>query len=495
MARHAVILVHGMGEQVPMQTLRAFVDAVWTQAPDLVDPERPDPFTGKSPRVGVPNRSWSKPDDLSRSFELRKITTESAQTRTRVDFFEFYWAHHMAHNKWSDVIPWVANLLLRRPDQVPKPVKTIWLILWTATFAALAAMVFGLYNQAFGIERLGWGVFVWGLIAAVVSVVANALILTRFGDVARYVMAKPNNVATRQKIREQGVDFLERVLRAEDDDSQPRFDRVSVVAHSLGTIVAYDILSHTFARLNTVVDEGALAKNPDQPAREALESYLQGRHQQTGAESVLDMPMFHEKVDAARKEHLKQGGFWRISDFITLGSPLTHAEFMLARDAEALDYDMARRVFPTCPPVLEYDRTTQDWRAFYRPGIKVDDGVATPTGSPRVPHHGAMFALTKWTNIYSPVRAVVKGDLVSGPIKRLFGSKTPTTRMIGAVDKSVLPPVDDKGRPLAGHKRKWVTHNNYWSMNPKHATETRLKQGDVPHHIQTLRDALQVDQA
>ncbi|WP_147125273.1 hypothetical protein [Shimia ponticola] len=494
MARHAVILVHGMGEQTPMQTLRGFVDAVWTSDPDLVDPGRPDPFTGQTPRVNVPNRSWSKPDEMSNSFELRRITTESAQTGTRVDFFEFYWAHHMAHNKWSDVIPWVANLLLRRPDQVPTPVKTIWVILWTATLAALGAMIVGLYNQAFGIERLGWSVFVWGLIAAVVSVVANALVLTRFGDVARYVMAKPNNVATRQKIRQQGVDFLERILRAKDDKDKPMFERVSVVAHSLGTIVAYDILSHTFARINRHIDEAGLSANPAQPARDDLERLLQAEHAKAGPETVLDTNDFHGKIDAARHEHLDQGGLWRVSDFITLGSPLTHAEFMLARDAKALDYDMERRVFPTCPPILEYDRTSKDWRAFYRPGIKVNKGVDQPTGAPRIPHHGAMFALTKWTNIYSPVKAIVKGDLVSGPVRHIFGSKTPTTRMIGAVDKPVLPPVSPNGRPMAGHKRRWVTHNNYWSLNPKHASERRLGRGAVAHHIQTLRDALKVGQ-
>ncbi len=33
--KQAVILVHGMGEQVPMETLRGFVETMWIHNPDI----------------------------------------------------------------------------------------------------------------------------------------------------------------------------------------------------------------------------------------------------------------------------------------------------------------------------------------------------------------------------------------------------------------------------------------------------------------------------
>ena len=51
-SRQAVLLIHGIGEQRPMSTLRSFVAAL------------------------VGNSFRSKPDDLSKSFELRRLIYE-----------------------------------------------------------------------------------------------------------------------------------------------------------------------------------------------------------------------------------------------------------------------------------------------------------------------------------------------------------------------------------------------------------------------------------
>ena len=79
----AVVVIHGIGEQRPMETLPEFVKAVWGDDAELVHPSRAEVF--------------SKPELVSGSYELRRITTRqaSAGTRQRMDFFEFYWAHHM----------------------------------------------------------------------------------------------------------------------------------------------------------------------------------------------------------------------------------------------------------------------------------------------------------------------------------------------------------------------------------------------------------------
>ena len=63
--KQAVVVIHGMGEQRPMSTMRGFVEAVWTSDPAL------------NPRYapGQPNKSWVTPDDHTGSHELRRITT------------------------------------------------------------------------------------------------------------------------------------------------------------------------------------------------------------------------------------------------------------------------------------------------------------------------------------------------------------------------------------------------------------------------------------
>jgi len=80
--RQAVLLIHGMGEQRPMDTLRRFIRAVW-ETDDEVKHKFATPET------------YNKPDTISKSFELRKITTTKNQDERYTDFFEYYWAHRM----------------------------------------------------------------------------------------------------------------------------------------------------------------------------------------------------------------------------------------------------------------------------------------------------------------------------------------------------------------------------------------------------------------
>ena len=68
----AVVVIHGMGEQKPMQTLRSFVESAWQRDKDL--------FRGLTPKVDhSPWDVWSKPDHMSGSAELRRITTARAR--------------------------------------------------------------------------------------------------------------------------------------------------------------------------------------------------------------------------------------------------------------------------------------------------------------------------------------------------------------------------------------------------------------------------------
>ena len=41
--------------------------------------------------------------------------------------------------------------------------------------------------------------------------------------------------------------------------------------------------------------------------------------------------------------------------------------------------------------------------------------------SVQVPHHGGLFALTRWTNLYFPYRGLFDGDPIAGPLAEQFG--------------------------------------------------------------------------
>src|SRR5690349_459332 len=86
--RQAIVVIHGIGNQRPMDTLRPFVDAVLN-----VDP-----------RGENGARYYSKPDGLSSTFELRRL--QSRDSRPRTDYFELYWQHLVPTATWRKIYSW-----------------------------------------------------------------------------------------------------------------------------------------------------------------------------------------------------------------------------------------------------------------------------------------------------------------------------------------------------------------------------------------------------
>ncbi|MBS0124708.1 hypothetical protein [Thetidibacter halocola] len=465
--KQAVVILHGMGEQIPMQTLNSFVRSVWTTDTALVNPGKPDPNTGGRRKGNV---SWAKPDPRNNSTELRRITTERDEAGNYTDFYEYYWAHLMHGTTWEHVQTWIKDLLLRNPStRVPGRVFHAWVVLWIIALVVVGLTLWGLWPKAEAPKPwLAWLSALGGM--AVAAFVSDVLI-KRFGDVARYVKALPPNVARRQEIRQTGVDLLDRLIKSGE------YDRIVVVAHSLGSIVAYDILAMLFARYNTQLDDG----DPDemqQPERHALEEMIRA----AAAGGALDLDAFQDQQAKAQDEARAQGAGWIVTDFVTLGAPLAHAEFLMAESREDMRARQESRLLPTCPPVLEYDGTTKLAHFTYAGGRDRDPQDR------RLPHHAALFAYTRWTNLYSPEKAILTGDLISGPVAEVFGLKTDTGVLRGIRDIAVLPALDAAGKVAPGHRRSFFSHNNYWALDK--GTETG--RAAVPHHIAELRKAVRI---
>jgi len=298
-------------------------------------------------------------------------------------------------------------------------------------------------------------VLAWAVIGFYLAI--NAAFLQPYlGDAARYFRNSPANVAVRREIRKQAVDTLDYL------HTSGRYDRIIVVAHSLGCVVAYDMLRAYFSRVceelppvtelgQAAIDIDAASWQPDKPASPEEKRSLRGKARETIA-SIADATV--NKPLAARTHKS-----WLVTDFVTLGNALTHAHFLmcLGKTQEQLEKDFARRVmerdFPTCPPKkLPGDGLL----AFYNPNTKAKQF-----------HHGALFGLTRWTNIYFPLSQIFWGDAIGGPVAPIFGSHVidvpVSTRIKGGED--------------------FFTHTAYWDV-------AREPDGYAAPHVAALRKAV-----
>jgi hypothetical protein len=147
---------------------------------------------------------------------------------------------------------------------------------------------------------------------------------------------------------------------------------------------------------------------------------------------------------------------WIITDLVTLGSPLTHAEFLLAKSAENLEERKVAREYPASPPNCETQDPDVSMKA-HKAGLTVDPRQRRLFCYPVVGSeglwqldHGAPFAVVRWTNIHDPARFIFCGDIISGPVAPAFG---PGVRDV------------DLRRESRRQSRRF-SHTKYWSDEP-----------------------------
>lgn len=549
--RTAVLVVHGMGLQRPLDTVRELVNAVWLGGAES----------------GAEKKIWVHPERSGTDLDLPVITTNAipGTDGRRADFHELYWSHLMSETRAVAVLFWLFELVRKGP-RLNRGMNEVWwagavfmvlviqsislllllavarsthivdqpaslliapiqmfMILgaatcigstlqgstriakWAGAFTLGLAVVYaaatftpqteqfvtnllptgmalmatiilmgtrwGLpafavaYAMAFSFELLRqvltggtewlpwtltseWCAFAAWIIIAIYLIINAAFLQPYLGDAARYFRNAPSNVAVRREIRRQAVATLEALHRS------GKYDRIVIVAHSLGSVIAYDMLRAYFGRvfrhlpadapelksLIEDIDAGALT---DEAMRE------KGRALIAGLAGVVEERQAKGDADARA---------WLVTDFITLGSPLTHAHYFLCRgdDDAALEADFRRKVqereLPTCPPRL------------------IDgDGMLTHVHSrsrARRFHYGAIFALTRWTNLYFPKSQLFWGDAIGGPMSDVFGE--------AVFDVPVCK--NHQGEP------DFFSHRDYWDVA-----------GDGGYHgphIATLRDAI-----
>jgi hypothetical protein len=420
--RQAVVLIHGIGEQQPGEMLHSFL--------------------GSGVLGNKKTSAWIKPDRLSQSFELRMATLNSDDQRPTTDVFEIYWAHIIRDTTLDQLASWLAGLLMRWPLRripvnctaipsrkktwtwnVPGAIFPLWLFVWSI-------LLIGLLMVVGSVLQTGWSAWIVWLVSLPLLVLLVKILwqhlglplaINYLGDAARYLQPHPANIAHRQAIRTEGVELLERI------HDSGRYDRIVLVGHSLGSVIAYDILTHAWAKMNSIHHRPSLrpranGEGPFQSLR---------RVEKAAAENLQDSHQAQRLQHEAWKGMRVNTQPWLVTDLVTLGSPLAHAEFLLTRQAQSFQQLKRNRSLPTSPPWMEVKGpATLDAKRNPYPRLRFsyEQGYRTPLGDQQHTftfcHHAALFAVTRWSNVHTPTRQFgLSGDLVSGELgkKEVFG--------------------------------------------------------------------------
>lgn len=397
--RQAVVMIHGMGEQRPLETLNEFIRV------------------GLKPAIDGTRDYYSRPDRVTDSYEARRYlaprSVESGiEVHAQTEFFEYHWAHLMQGNKLTDLSPAFRRLLLQWPSRVPSGLRALWALIWIAI--ALAAWSFSvgpwshLQVARFTVSGIVGAILGGGLVALVATfLVADVIpgwLTSGFVDVVRYLDTSPRSYAVRHDIRKGIIDLLQGLHDAN------RYQRIVIVAHSLGSYIAYDAISYLWGQMGAEHRGPPLlpTKEGEQPdGLRELEESASALKANTGSVDAYQ--------DAQRRLWLglrRVGNPWLITDFISFGSPMYFADELVTRTSTEFEERLEKRELPTCPPRSE--------PADYNNVNKLPVWLSWKNHGRRMLYHAAPFGVVRWTNLWFPAHLGLFGDWFGGSLSRLF---------------------------------------------------------------------------
>lgn len=434
--KQAIVIIHGIGNQYPMETAKEFVENIKADSDIL----------------------YSSPDREANYFETRRLSISQKKT----DFYEFYWANLISEPKLGDLYSWVFRLLF-----IKKPSKRVETLVWSIriiTLSVLLTFSFIVFKdfesvKENGIPFLNSGIF------AVASFILLKFVLPKLnsktaqtvGDAVKYLTPSPQNIESRYKIRKKGLQLLKKLHDKKDEDGNPQYERIVIVGHSLGSVVAYDLITNLW---HDYMYEYHPEEFPVvQPVLNEITEMINQCHQN---ETELPLELYNELQRKLFKEIKRFKNPWLISDFISIGSPLCHGDFILTKNFEEFDKKTNYREYPLCPPKIEVRKRGNDIVKDYENAISFEANLLLTQSEEkdkqkiRFINHASQFSFIQWTNIY------FQNDFVGGDLNGYFGK--------GIHNISFTPKGNWFDRNLP-----FFSHTDYWNKKQPHSIEEILK--------------------
>ncbi|WP_274562439.1 hypothetical protein [Streptomyces spiramyceticus] len=396
-----------MGEQRPLDALNGFV---------------------KSGLPAGQRRFFSRPDIVTGSYESRRFLAPATKDRPQTEFFEYHWAHLMQGNRLSDLRPTFLRVLLKPLWLVPRGLRLLWLLFW----ALVAAGAWALWVwppaellpeedlKSWPLKLLGVlvGTGVWSTVLTFlltkVGKILPGVLTNSFVDVVRYLDTSPRSYQVRHEIRKGFVELLKR-LHTSEYDGKLRYQRVIIVAHSLGAYIAYDGISHLWGTMNNRAYKGTTEAPDGLQDVEVAAANLPSRGSKV-APTDQQIKAFREAQYKLWSGLRARGNPWLITDFVSVGTPMYCADILYTRTRKRFEERVKRRELPTCPPQNEEGLDDAP---------EAPPNYSYPWRGRQVLYDGAPFAVVRWTNLWFPCwprRFGVLGDWFGGPLQLLFGN-------------------------------------------------------------------------
>lgn len=444
--RQAVVIIHGMGEQWPMATLRSFLKG--THDVDQQFYSRPY------------KRSAGENDQNYDAYRLSTSEIEAGKDsedgRLKTDFYELYWAHHLEAGSSVDTLKWVWKSIIRVPFW--KHHRQTQLVIGFLQFLIILSVVAAILVERFTSWRISMiTLLLVGIVMAVVWKGFRPKFLRFFAetlaDPPRYIIPKPGHIKARNEIRNEGVQLLRQLHEV------GFYERVIVVGHSLGSIIGLDMLRLCW-------DEYRHPDPVEYSGTEAVREKFIQCAKNLGVDRVptaQEIEVFQNAQHDLWLAYRESGMKWLVTDFITLGSPLAHAEWLIFENEVAKKSAFTSREYPTCPPDVG--------RGIFYKGCYVKNEDAY------VAHHAAPFTMTRWSNAYFPMKGLY-GDPVGGDLGPVFGYgiRDVQVRVESLREKS---PAGLIGR----------AHIQYWNRELDPEWEVTAEYSDVTRQRKKLSDS------
>lgn len=246
----AILVIHGIGEQHPFQTLDAFASTFW----NIVEQKQDGALIPGHHRI-VRRNGWVQ----------NYVSIESSR-KSSVDIYEYYWAHKtQRHVKLADIVGW----LIDTSDGARKFYNENEAL--SATYEGTGVTAFGKsgFKNRWYLKQLGWIMRIAAYLPRTVLVTAarwlgplavflnplfrwlRTTLIDFIGDIVIYTSTdmKSQFYTVRKQILDGAVEELKALLQ------DKCYRRILIVGHSLGSVIGFDALN----RINHEMNTGSIA--------------------------------------------------------------------------------------------------------------------------------------------------------------------------------------------------------------------------------------------